>query len=391
MTKKYKRFDRIFKRNAVELSYEKISLKEFAEELGVLPCLLTRWRKEYQQFGEGSFAGSGYIRVHPDDKHVFKLEKKSKESALRYEILKNASPFLSQCKLSVYQFINDNQDKYSILLMCKVLGIGYGRYHRWKKNGTSEKQQYIVILKEDITRIFFHNKKYFGRNKITKELNDHGYKISYKQVAFYMKQLGLRKAAKRKFKATTDSNHTYYTPANVLNREFTANGPAEVWVSDITYIQTLTGFLYLTIIMDLYDRKIVGWSLGSRLTTQQTAITAFEMAASKRIISNGLIFHSDRGVQYADKAFTALLDSYKCTRSMSSKGDHLDNAVSESFFSSFKRELIYKKEKLLTKKMMKEEICEFIEWYNKERRHSALDYKTIEEFIKINNSVYEKV
>jgi transposase InsO family protein len=138
--------------------------------------------------------------------------------------------------------------------------------------------------------------------------------------------------------------------------------------------------------MDLYDRKIISWSLGSRLSTIRTTLPAWEMAITNRKVSNGLIFHSDRGVQYANRAFRNKLDSYKCIRSMSRKGDHLDNAVSESFFSSLKRELLDQGSNLLTRKQMKAEIFEFIEnWYNKKRIHSTLNNKTIEQFNTINN------
>lgn len=386
MTEKLKKYDRIFKENAVKLSYEKSSLKEFSDELGIVPCLLTRWRKEYLKFGAGSFHGSGYVRVHPENRFSFDLEKKSIESELRYEILKNASPYLYQGDLIIYQFIINNEKKYSITQMCKVLEVGIGRYLRWKKNGISEKQQYITLLKQDITSIFLRFKKHYGRKKITKELHKLGYQIVERQVSFYMKQLGLRRIAKRKFKATTDSNHNYYVAPNVLNRKFKVDIPSKVWVSDITYIQTNRGFLYLTIIMDLFDRKIIGWSLSCRLFTAKTTLPALEMAVRNRPISIGLIFHSDRGVQYANKAFTTKLNSYECIRSMSRKGNSIDNAVSESFFNSLKRELIHRKSKLISQKLMKGEIFEFIEnWYNKKRIHSALNYKTIEEFTAIMN------
>lgn len=386
MAKERKKYNRIFKENAVKLSYEKKNLKKFADELEILPCLLTKWRNEYEKFGEGSFQGSGNVRVHPENRFSFELEKKHKKSELRFEILKKASPHLYQGKIEVYSFIKNNEKKYSISEMCRVLNIRNGTYNRWKNNGVSEKQQQIATLKKNIASIFLRFKKYYGRGKITQKLNDQGYKISQKQVSFYMDQLGLRKIAKRKFKVTTDSKHTHYISPNVLNREFTVNTPSKVWVSDITYIQTKKGFLYLTIIMDLYDRKIIGWSLGTQLTTLKTTLAAWEMAISNRTVSKGLIFHSDRGVQYANKAFTSQLNSYECIRSMSRKGNSVDNAVSESFFNSLKRELIHRKSKLISQKLMKVEIYEFIEnWYNKKRTHSALNYLTIEQFNKINN------
>ncbi len=381
MKKKYKKYDRIYKENAVKLSYEKNSIKESAEELGIRSSLICRWRKEYEEFGPGSFLGSGYDRIHPDNKKIFDLQKKSKESELRYEILKKASLYLHQGNLVIYNFIKENEDKYSILKMCEILEVGYGRYHRWKKNGISKKKQYIVLLKKDIISIFFHFKRHYGRNKITEELHKLGYKICKEQVTIYMRQLGLKRVARRKFKTTTNSCHNNCIAPNLLNREFKVNAPSKVWVSDITYIQTSRGFLYLTIIMDLYDRKIIGWSLSFMLFTRTTTLPAFEMASANREASKGLLFHSDRGVQYANKIFVAKLNSYKCIRSMSRKGSSIDNAVAESFFNTLKRELIHRKNTLISQKIMKEEIAEFIEnWYNRKRIHSALNFKTIEQF-----------
>ena len=173
--------------------------------------------------------------------------------------------------------------------------------------------------------------------------------------------------------------------------------PSKVWVSDITYIQTKEGFIYRTTIMDLYDRKIIGWSLSDGMSTddpsdsaqaKQTTLLALKMAVKNRNVEKGLIFHSDRGVQYASKKFVNVLDSYKkITRSMSRKGNCWDNAVAESFFKSLKTELIYGN-KLITKEQMKLEVFEYVEiWYNRKRRHSALNYATIEEF---NNQINYK-
>ena len=381
MVEKRRKFDYVFKENAVKLSYEKSSIKQCADELGILPCILTRWRQEYQKFGTGSFQGSGYDRVHPDNRIIFELEKKYKESKLRFEILKNATPYLYQGDLIIYEFIHDNEKKYPITQMCRVLEVGIGRYLRWKKQGMPKKQQYIFLLKKDITSIFFKFKKHCGKRQINTELHKLGYIITDRQVSFYMKQLGLRRVLKRKFKATTDSSHNYYTAPNILNQNFKTDGPSKVWVSDITYIQTSRGFLYLTVIMDLFDRKIIGWSLGCRLFTATTTLPALEMALKNRRASKGLLFHSDRGVQYANKAFTKKLSSFEFIPSMSRKGISIDNAVSESFFNSLKRELIHRKSTLISQKRMKFQIIDFIEnWYNKKRMHSALDYKTIEQF-----------
>jgi putative transposase len=386
MAGKYRRFDRVFKENAVKLSYEKRTIKEFAEELGILPCILTKWRQEYLKFGAGSFPGPGYYKVHPEKKRSFELEQKSKDLDLKFEILKKGSPYLFQGKLIIFQFIFDNEKIYPITKMCKVLEVGVLSYLQWKKKGISEKQKQVALLKEEISSIFFSSKKIYGGNKITIELHKRGYKIQKRQVYSYMKKLGLRRIRKRKFKITTDSKHNHYTAPNVLNRNFNVDAPSKVWVSDITYIETNKGFIYLTIIMDLYDRKIIGWSLSSGLSTEVTTLVALEMAVTNRKVSDGLIFHSDRGVQYANEAFTSKLNSFKCIGSMSRKGDHLDNSVSEAFFSSFKRELIHKNN-LLTQRQLRIEIFEYIEnWYNKTRLHSALNYKSIDEFNRLTSN-----
>ncbi|MFN4197708.1 MAG: IS3 family transposase, partial [Flavobacterium sp.] len=174
------------------------------------------------------------------------------------------------------------------------------------------------------------------------------------------------------------------------DRGFAVDQPSKVWVSDITYIQTKEGFLYLTTLIDLYDRKMIGWSLSNGMSTEETSLAAWKMAIRNRSVKKGLIFHSDRGVQYANKKFANTIESYGVTRSMSRKGNCWDNAVAESFFKSLKTELIYGN-RLRTKQQMRLEIFEYIEiWYNKKRRHGALNYKTIEEFNNQNN-IYKNV
>ncbi|OOV20493.1 transposase [Flavobacterium sp. LM4] len=286
----------------------------------------------------------------------------------------------------IYLFIKDHEKIYSIEKMCKVLAVSNSSYYKWKKQIVSERQKRVILIKEAITSIYFNTKQRYGSPRITLELQNIGYQISRITVAKYMKQLGLYSKLSKKFKVTTNSKHNHFVVPNILKREFTVKEPSKAWVSDITYIQTKDGFLYLTIILDLFDRKIIGWSLSNGLSTKQTTLTAWKMALKNRKITNELIFHSDRGIQYANKSFTNMLDSFKTvTRSMSRKGDCWDNAVAESFFKSLKTELIYGN-KLITKEQMELEIFEYIKiWYNKKRRHSALNYKTIEEFNKLTN------
>jgi transposase InsO family protein len=281
----------------------------------------------------------------------------------------------------IYTFIKNNEKIFPIEKMCRVLQVGRRSYYDWKSQRISDRKQRVIAIKEKITSIYFESKQRYGSPRIAAELNYTGTTTSRVTVAKYTNQLGLRSRLTKKFKGTTNSKHDYLVVSNVLNREFLVAEPSKAWVSDITYIHTKEGFLYLTTVLDLYDRKIIGWSLSDGMSTEETALAAWKMALTNRSPEKGLIFHSDRGVQYASKKFTNVIDSYKIiTRSMSRKGNCWDNAVAESFFKTLKTEQIYGN-KLKTKDQMKLDIFEYIEiWYNRKRRHSYLKYRTIEKF-----------
>lgn len=270
--------------------------------------------------------------------------------------------------------------------MCKVLEVNFSNYYKWKRSSANSKFLWKEQIKMLITEVYFEFKQRYGSPRIAMELQKRGYKVSRITVAKYMKEIGLRSKLSKKFRVTTDSKHNYLLMDNVLDRQFKQNEPSKAWVSDITYIAVKEGFLYLTTIMDLYDRKIIGWSLSTSMATDDTTLPAWRMALKNRKITNELIFHSDRGVQYANNKFANTLTSYNVTRSMSRKGNCWDNAVAESFFKSLKSELIYGNT-LIARKEMEREVFEYIElWYNKKRRHSTLNYMTIKEFnnLKIN-------
>jgi putative transposase len=289
-----------------------------------------------------------------------------------------------------YTFIKNHEFLFPIEKMCKVLQVSTSGYYKWKSKPISNRILTKNEIKQKITTIYFASKQRYGSPRITIELNALGYKISRITVAKYMKELGLRSKLSKKFKVITDSKHNYLVVENILDRGFAVDQPSKVWVSDITYIQTKEGFLYLTTIIDLYDRKIIGWSLSNGMNTEETTLAAWKMAIRNRNVQKELIFHSDRGVQYANKKFANIIESYGVIRSMGRKGNCWDNAVAESFFKSLKTELIYGN-KIITKDQMELEIFEYIEiWYNKKRRHGALNYKTIEEFNNQNN-IYKNV
>jgi len=190
-----------------------------------------------------------------------------------------------------------------------------------------------------------------------------------------MKSMGLKSIVSKKHKVmTTDSNHSYRICDNHLNREFTTDAPSKAWVSDITYIATNQGWLYLTIIMDLFDRKIIGWSMSNNMTAVDTIVRAWDMAVLNRKPEYNLIMHSDRGVQYACDHFKSILGNFDVIQSMSGKGNCWDNAVAESFFKILKSEMVYH-DYFADHLQAKNAIFEFIEiWYNRDRIHSALGY-----------------
>ena len=241
---------------------------------------------------------------------------------------------------------------------------------------------YNQKLSELITAIFKDSHESYGVPRIKRALEKLGYYVSRPRVARLMKASGLFARRKRNFRTTTDSNHKYPIAANILNQNFKVSRASQVWVSDITYIETKQGWMYLTVIIDLYNRKVIGWSMSDNLTTQDTIIAAWNMAVKSNVINEKLIFHSDRGSQYASYLFTDIIKNYNglVIQSMSRKGNCWDNAVAESFFKSLKTEWVYL-HKYNYRSQAELSIFSWIEtWYNKRRIHSTLGYKTINEF-----------
>ena len=236
-----------------------------------------------------------------------------------------------------------------------------------------------------IAEIHLKSRGTYGSPRISRELQELGFSVSKPRVARLMKLNGIQSKIRKKWKVTTNSNHKYQIVPNKLNRDFTTEKPNQVWVSDITYIATKEGWLYLTVILDLWDRKIIGWALSKTMYAKDTVVPAWKMANDNRKIDAPLIFHSDRGIQYACKEFVNYLGRNELvTRSMSRKGDCWDNAVAESFFKALKTELVYHQD-YNTRKQAELAVFEYIEtWYNRQRRHSALNGMTILEFEKLN-------
>lgn len=265
--------------------------------------------------------------------------------------------------------------------MCKILKISKSSYYHWLKSGISNRAAKNRVLTKEIEDIFEDSNQTYGSPRITKELRKKGHQVSRPKVARLMKNAGLKSKVKRKYRVTTDSDHKFPVSPNLVKRNFAPDRINKIWVSDITYIRTKQGWLYLTIIMDLFDRQIIGWALSKTIHAVSTIIPAWRMAVAKRKITNELIFHSDRGVQYACNQFRNILKGYPLVKqSMSRKANCWDNAVAESFFKTLKTELIYHN-RYNTHYEAELSVFEYIEvWYNRKRLHSSLGYQTPVEY-----------
>jgi putative transposase len=270
---------------------------------------------------------------------------------------------------------------FSISMMARVLLVSRSGYYSWLDNREviSWRMQQREAIDALVKAAFVVGKGRYGAERIFYDLAEQDNPLDIKTINKSLKRQGLIAKAAKLFKVTTDSNHALPVAPNLLERNFSARQPNEKWVTDITYIQTTEGWLYLAVMIDLYSRKIVGWSM-SRNIDAQLVRDALMMALWRRKFPQGVIVHSDRGSQYASHAFRNLLKTYSLTQSMSRKGDCWDNACAESFFHSLKVELIHG-EPLQNGKQTRESIFEYIEVdYNRYRRHSAIGFISPERF-----------
>lgn len=272
-----------------------------------------------------------------------------------------------------YKFIQENKCIFTVDAMCEVLNVSRGGYYDWHSRQISNMDKSNQALLEEITKIFLASKKRYGYRKIYMKLRQEGILVSKNRVARLMRKNGLISKVKRKFKVTTNSKHNLPVANNILDRQFKVERPNTHWVGDISYVWTNEGWLYLATVIDLYSRAVVGWSVNGTMTSKLVEDALLE-AIWKRKPSKDLIFHSDRGSQYASHNFQKLLSNYGAVCSMSRKGNCWDNAVAESFFKIIKSELIYDC-KYSTREEARNSIFEYIEaFYNSQRLHSSIGY-----------------
>ena len=268
--------------------------------------------------------------------------------------------------------------------MCRVLSVSRSGFYRWCKHSPGQRQEQNQQLLALIRQIYRDSNGSYGSPRVADSLRNKGLKYNHKRIERLMRIHQIRSKRKRKYKVTTNSKHKRAVAANLIQRDFSVQKANRLWTSDITYIRTQEGWLYLAVFLDAYSRRIVGWSM-NHLLNDQLIINAFKQAQHHRQPAAGLIVHSDRGTQYCSCSFKELLDMHRCQQSMSSTGNCYDNAITESFFATLKTELVYD-ERYRTRNEARRSIFKYIEiFYNRNRIHSSIGGLSPDQFEKMNN------
>ena len=278
-----------------------------------------------------------------------------------------------------FRFVEAEKAYYPIRLICRCLAVSRSGYYAWRRRLPSARARQDARLRVEIAASHSASRRTYGSPRILRDLREEGHCVSRKRVARLMRELGLEGRRKRRFRSTTDSRHRFPVAPNVLMRDFHVEAPNTAWVTDITYLATLDGWLYLAVILDLYSRRVVGYALSERID-RELVLEALREALMRRPGARDLVHHSDRGSQYASHDYRNALDQAGITCSMSRRGNCWDNAVAESFFGTLKTELLYELP-LQTNEATRSAVVDYIEaFYNVRRRHSSLDYQSPVEY-----------
>lgn len=274
-----------------------------------------------------------------------------------------------------YAWIRDQREHYPLASLCRLLDVSTSGYADWLASGGPSQWLSDAQLLTLVRSTFAEFDGAYGAPRIYRELRAKKHPVSKERIRRLMKQAGLKARHKRRYKVTTDSKHNLPVAPNLLNRQFTVDKPDQVWTTDITYIPTQEGWLYLAVVMDLYTRAIIGWAMDSRMTRELT-MSALRMAWFRRHPKPGVLHHSDRGSQYCSHDYQQQLRNYGMTASMSRKGNCWDNAPMESFFNSLKNERVFHR-RYATRSAAKADLFDYIEvFYNRKRRHSSMNYES---------------
>ena len=280
-----------------------------------------------------------------------------------------------------YAWIEEHRKNWPLALLCTLLEVSLSGFRAWRRGGSPGRKrlsdaQLVVLMRA----IHAEVKCAYGSPRMLDELRARGFRVGKTRVERLMREHGIRARHKRRFRATTDSKHNLPVAANLLQRNFAPEAPNRVWSADLTYVWTDEGWLYLAVVLDLFNREVVGWAIKERMSAD-IVIDALTMAWFRRHPEPGLIHHSDRGSQYASQAFQSKLAEHGMRCSMSRKGDCWDNAPTESFFNSLKNERVHG-QRYRTREQAIADVFEYIEvFYNRSRRHSMLGSRSPVQFM----------
>ncbi|WP_390888607.1 IS3 family transposase [Frigoriglobus tundricola] len=373
-----KTYTREFKLQAVQmLTDQKLSVAEVARKLGVSEGCLRAWKSAAQADGAGAFPGHG--NATPGDDELRRLRAEVTRLKAERDLLKKAAGVFREPAELTFAFIAANEDQWPVRWMCDALDVSASGYYAWATRPDSATEQWRRELLSQIRAVHAEVKHRYGSPRMRAALNARGHECSENTVAELMREHGIRAKAPRRFVRTTDSRHQLPVFENVLDRNFEPDGPNRAWGTDITYIPTADGWLYLAVVEDLFSRMIVGWSMDASMESR-LVVDALDMAVARRCPGAGLLSHSDRGTQYASAHYQGVLAGHGIVCSMSGVAQCWDNAPVESFFASLKRELVHDEE-YTTREQAKGSIFEYLEvFYNRVRLHSSLGFLSPAEF-----------
>ncbi|WP_139148313.1 IS3 family transposase [Salmonella enterica] len=363
-----------FRQEALKLA-ERIGVAAAARELNLYESQLYNWRSKQQNQLSSS------EREQEMSAEIARLKRQLAERDEELAILQKGRDILREAPEMKYVFIENHQAEFNIKAMCRVLQIARSGWYVWhqRRHQINRRQRFRLVCDNVVREAFSDAKQRYGAPRLTDELRTQGYQFNVKTVAASLRRQGLRAKASRRFRPVSYRKHGLPGSENLLKQDFYTSGPNQKWVGDITYLRTGEGWLYLAVVIDLWSRSVIGWSMSSRMTAQ-LACDALQMALWRRKCPENVIVHTDRGGQYCSTDYQSLLKRHNLRGSMSARGCCYDNACAESFFHTLRVECIHG-EDFVSREIMRTAVFNYSECdYNRWRRHSACGGLSPEQF-----------
>ncbi|WP_152455355.1 IS3 family transposase [Roseivivax sp. THAF40] len=343
--------------------------KQVASDFGIGFSTLNRWIQQDRRSPKKPTIQSDLER------EIAELRKENRMLREERDVLKKGHGVLRGEKQMRFAFVEEHRHDIPVNRLCQIMDVSPRGYRAWRNRPVSASQRKDLVVLAHIRDQFEQSLGSYGRPRMTEELKELGLAVGHRRVGRLMKENGIKVRRNKKFKATTDSNHSFNIAPNLLDRDFSAARPNRKWAGDISYVWTQEGWLYLAVILDLHSRRVIGWAVSNRMK-RDLAIRALNMAIALRQPPKGCIHHTDRGSQYCSHDYQKILRQHGFNVSMSGTGNCYDNAAVETFFKTIKAELLWQRS-WPTRRAAELAIFEYINgFYNPRRRHSALGWKS---------------